>query len=663
MKLYKRFCKGTFAVGTLVDKDSTLPIDKINDYYESIYYYTEEQKKVADEMVENNKGQKRRRGVAGVTDVVTDRLLWDLDSATDLNKAKKDTITLCDRLVSEGFTEDSLRICFSGKKGFSVDLHTNDQFTPEQFKNITSKLAEGLETYDSVVANPSRVIRVPNTKHKDTGLFKTAYKLADIKELSIDDIKEYSNGTYDTGVANKWKSNVSVPEKIDEIKNMTIPKVKKENTSNLGPVSKLRVNYRENPFNFSPWKLAISQGIFPSGCRSNALMILASNLKSKGLSKMDCYYILKSSADKQSQIFDSPKFDKEEIWENIIDQVYSDSWTGGTYTLDNFPEQLKSFLESMNIPETNASLVDANAIVKIDDVYDSFEDFAVNIDKNTIKTGIKELDDLCQITTSMMVGVLGSPASGKTSCLLNVLNHMSLTGEESIFFSLDMGKQLVYQKLATRCTDYTKDDVYYFFKNENEEKKQEIREKIHENFANVNFCFKTGSSAEDIKQYIKEYEVKTGKKVRMIAVDYLEKVVGPYSDQTANSGYVAKMLNDIAKDLNITVFLLLQPQKMAGDPSKPLLSYRNVKGSSLLEQEARVIISLWREGFSPQSYEDDKYMTMAVLKNSMGEMGTIDLGWDGVKGRVYPLADWQKQELKEYRKTKELLSDIEKKDW
>ena len=77
--MYKRICKGLRDIGKLVPVDQKVFTNKNNDYYESIFYYTESQKSEAEQKVEKN-GSYRNKGVSGITDVLTNKLLWDLDS-------------------------------------------------------------------------------------------------------------------------------------------------------------------------------------------------------------------------------------------------------------------------------------------------------------------------------------------------------------------------------------------------------------------------------------------------------------------------------------------------------------------------------------------------------------------------------------------------------
>ena len=97
---------------------------------------------------------------------------------------------------------------------------------------------------------------------------------------------------------------------------------------------------------------------------------------------------------------------------------------------------------------------------------------------------------------------------------------------------------------------------------------------------------------------------------------------------------------------------ILQTQKASGDVAEPLRSMRKVKGSSVLEQACSIIISLWREGFNPKEFDDDRFITFCCVKNRMGRLFEVDCGWEGVCGEVSELSDTEEQELEEIRKQK-----------
>jgi replicative DNA helicase len=348
------------------------------------------------------------------------------------------------------------------------------------------------------------------------------------------------------------------------------------------------------------------------------------------------------------------RYPDEELWQNVVAIVFSPHWKGGTYSYENTP-LLQVVGQRLGLPKDKA---EDNVLVPVENMTSTFKRFATEIDKNTIKLGIDPIDARIRVTTSMAVGLLAGPGAGKTSLSLGILNHNSLANIPSLFFSLDMGAPLVYQRLIQKHLGYSDKKIFDIYQ-KNDTKSMELIEKtISTNYKNVKFCFRSGLNIEDIRNTITQYQDTTGEKIKLVVIDYLETISGPYSDATANSGYIAQAIKDIANDLEITVLVLLQPQKGAGDPSEELMSYRQIKGSSQIEQALSVIFTLWRPGFNPVSPEDDKYASIAVVKNRMGSLAKFDFMWNGMTGDLAELDEYEKQELKELidRRLKEKLA-------
>lgn len=247
--------------------------------------------------------------------------------------------------------------------------------------------------------------------------------------------------------------------------------------------------------------------------------------------------------------------------------------------------------------------------------------------------------------------------SGKTSISLGFLENISANNSKGMFFSFDMPASLITTRLMQRYTGLKANEVWESVKNSKKELLQVGYDNIRKNFKHVKFVFKNGYGVEDIENEIVKEEQATGEKIKLVVVDYLERINGPYSEPTANSSMIASKLMEIANNHHVCIVLLLQPQKSTGDSANELLSIRNVKGSSMIEQSCRVILSVWRPGFSPKDFRHDRYMSMAVVKNTMGSLGQFDFQWDGVRGQISQINDMEDffkvQEIARMRKEAE----------
>lgn len=620
-------------------KDTTKP------YFVSTFRYNEA----------HYKHFKANRTIAGITDVTTTKLWWDFDSKEDLERARRDAVALCAHLISSGVFADQLQISFSGSKGFGVEMDTDKEMTPEEVSNICLGMAKdlGIEV-DKSMYNAARVFRVPGTRHPDTGLYKFPLTVGQLSDLTIKDIKELAKDIDNTTVSREDWTQVALPEAIynKRLVKKESPKltVVTEDTPDL--------DFTQKTKGFTNCKYALLNGYFDQGNRSNAMMALGATCKALGYPKEITYNLLKGAARLQAQRNNSDPFPKDEIWNNVIAQIYSPHWKGAQYSCKTQP-WLKDICDSLG--HNKCRHESESSFYKSEEVFEIFKNYAKNIDNNTIKFGIKSLDNKLRVTTSQMMGILGAPASGKTSLALNILNNTSVQGLPSLFLSLDMAAPIMYQKLVHKVTGRASSDIYNRFKDDR--MAAEINALVADQFKNVTFSFKSGYTIDMIRQSIIEYQERTSQKLKMLLIDYAECLNGPYSDSTANSAYNANALKDLTNDLDLCTILLVQPQKTAGDASVPLLSMRNVKGSSMLEQAFSILLGIYREGFNPKTPEDDRFMTINCLKNRMGNLFSTDFSWDGLKGTISEISEEEQIELELLRKRKAEMAASDSDGW
>ena len=620
MTNYYRICTSLNDKGILVPEGSDLDKYKNGEAYISVYKYNDK----------HYEAFKKSGSIAGITDVKTDTIFFDLD-CKDIETARRDSIEIVNRLKSKGVPESSIGICLSGKKGFHVSIGTSKEYTPEQVKLFATNLAGDLDSFDTVVYNSNRILRLEGSIHPSTNLRKTRISFDELKNSSIDELTNVAKEVY----AFEKLKKVQLPEEL--FKTM---KKEKQVSNNVG------VDYLSNPLALSPWKLAISQGFFPEGVRHDALTILAATLQGKAFVKEQAYYALKAAADLQCANFGSSKFDKKEIW-RIVDTVFTPNWKGGTYAEDNFPGKLVKFFEENEVPRIKDAdvLSEKYTPIKLGDVGMKFENFVLNYEKNVVKTGIDRVDKDMPLTPGMNLGIIGAPGAGKTSLALKMLEHCSKNGIHCILASIDMHSTRLYEKVLYRVSGLSREELYQKFRDGEAE---EIKQKVNELFKTTYIYDKSGATIDDIRKYHKAIEKRDGVQIKMTMVDYFERVNSDISDDTASSKKVAGEWQDYINDFNVVGIMYVQPNKisLSGGPNSPILDYRAIKGSSFLYQSFRGIISLWRPFYTPETAQHDKYMQMALLKNDLGELAMYDFGWNGKQGEIFELDDSGKRMLK-----------------
>lgn len=624
---YVRVSEGLNDRGTLVpyDGESMLALvkDSNKDYYRSVFLYNQDH---------YNHFQKNH-SVAGITDVYTKSLVFDFDDVDNPDRAQSSAMELCARLTAAGVKEDEFVVAFSGNKGFSVELETDHHFTPEQAKAIAFGLAKDLPTFDTKMYNASRIFRMRNTRHNKTSLFKIPVTVKELSELTIDQIK--------TLAKEKTSNNADpyVVELPDSILNYGNTKPKDTLVSDTSELPSLDLSSK--PKNMPACKFAILHGFFKPGNRNHSLMALAAHYKAQGVPKEVTYRILKGSAELQAKRFNQDAYSKEEIWSNIIGTVYGPSWQGKTYACKDH-EFLQDVCPKRANGTTMCSAEKKDTLVTIETVSETFRNYAANIDKNTIKTGIKPIDDQIRLQTHSHVILAGCSGSGKTSLVLNILNNASRMGVKGVFGSMDMSSQLIYQKLAHKVTGFDDKKLYQIYKDNDEKKIKEIDRKISEEYKNIFFDFRSGVDIDELRQNLMAVKEKHGSDLKIAVFDFINRIRGPYSDETANLAYIAPRLADLANETETLIISLAQVGRAKGGPATPLQDSRVAKGSSAIEESATVLLGLWRPGYNTNS---DKFIRIAALKTRMGKEFSSGLYWNGLTGEIRALSHDEEIEL------------------
>lgn len=630
---YIRVTRGLADKGVLVSPTElhNIVTDTEKDYYASLYYYTPKHYELF----------KKSGSIRGITDVHTDTIVFDFDSKTDLDQTKLDALTAIDRLKKFGVKESDVELYFSGNKGFTINVRLNKKITPDEARKIAlDKIAGDLKTTDTSVYDASQIIRVPGTKHPKSGLYKVPLKIPQLRELSIEDIREYASSLDHVTEEFEWTVAEPKPEFFAVEKKLERPKMDVE------------LDLTKKPPQWKNCKWSLLQGNFDEGQRHNALMVIAATCRGLGYDKQTTYYMCKSALKKQSERTGQDEFPKEELWKNIIEQsVFTDNWEGGQYSCSK-DGWLKDYCNRLGNHKCQDKDEDEPPCVRLEDITAEFNDYAKNFEQNVIKTGIKQLDENVTLCTSTLAGLLGQPGAGKTSMAINYLRNTSAADIPSVFLSLDMGKPIVYAKLVQKITGHSFKAVLDLFKNDPREAAR-IAEVLKDEYRNVGFNFKSGVTVQDIRTIVQEHEQTLGKKVKLLVIDYLECLAGPYADQTANTGFLANQLKDLSNDLGVCTLLLLQTQKHSTpDISDPLLSLKGVKGSSLIEQSCSTILTLWRDGYNPKHVQDDKYISFAIVKNRFGSLWSGDFSWNGLRGDIRELSEEEQDNLAEFRERK-----------
>lgn len=125
---------------------------------------------------------KKTKSVADFTGSVSIDNIWvDFDKEDDIEGARKETIKFLNILSGEsGLAEDSFPTFFSGNKGFHVGISSKliglqDEYSdkiPYKVKKFIQLITKDIDCVDYSIYNKNRVIRLPYSINKKSGLYK-----------------------------------------------------------------------------------------------------------------------------------------------------------------------------------------------------------------------------------------------------------------------------------------------------------------------------------------------------------------------------------------------------------------------------------------------------------------------------------------------------------
>lgn len=170
-----------------------------------------------------------------------------------------------------------------------------------------------------------------------------------------------------------------------------------------------------------------------------------------------------------------------------------------------------------------------------------------------VSTGWKSVDD--KLFGGMNRGELnifaGGSGAGKSLFLANLGINWALAGLNVVYLTLELSEELVCMRMDAMTTGMPTRDV---FKNlDDVEMKVKMLGKKSGSYQ-VKYM-PSGKTANDIRAYLKEYEIKMGRKVDVLLVDYLDllmpqsKKISP-ADLFIKDKYVSEELRNLAVEKN-----------------------------------------------------------------------------------------------------------------
>jgi archaellum biogenesis ATPase FlaH len=262
-------------------------------------------------------------------------------------------------------------------------------------------------------------------------------------------------------------------------------------------------------------------------------------------------------------------------------------------------------------------------------------------DKNgQVSTGWKNMDD--KLFGGMNRGELnifaGGSGAGKSLFLANLGVNWALAGLNVVYLTLELSEELVSMRVDSMITGISTREI---FKNiEDVELKVRM---IGKKSGSLQVKYMpSGKTANDIRSYLKEYEIKTDRKVDVLLVDYLDllmpmsKKISP-ADLFIKDKYVSEELRNLAVEKNCVFVTAAQLNRGAVEEVE--FDHSHISGGLSKIQTADNVFGIFT---SRAMRERGRYQIQLMKTRSSSGVGMkIDLEYDIDTLRITDLEEEQ----------------------
>ncbi|PAD67951.1 DNA helicase [Bacillus sp. 7586-K] len=256
----------------------------------------------------------------------------------------------------------------------------------------------------------------------------------------------------------------------------------------------------------------------------------------------------------------------------------------------------------------------------------------------SITTGIHKLDE---ITGGFQDGevtiVAARPSMGKTDVMLHFAKMAGWAGYLPLVFSLEMPEKLITTRLIASTGGFNRTKMRNPKRMLTEEQKNKWSDVIHDlNETHIQIFDGAGQTIAEMRSKTRKMKNQFPHKKPIIFIDYLTLIQSGESyggNSHLQVTEISKSLKAMAKDFDCPVVCLAQLNRSVESRAnkRPLMS--DIRESGSVEQDADVILFLYREAYYDKDTED-RSLEIIVSKNRNGPIGSIKVNYNVYTGKI-----------------------------
>lgn len=254
-----------------------------------------------------------------------------------------------------------------------------------------------------------------------------------------------------------------------------------------------------------------------------------------------------------------------------------------------------------------------------------------------IPTGFIDLDNkLAGFQKSDLIVLAARPSMGKTALALNFAHKIATTSKMPVLiFSLEMSKEQLVDRLLSMESGV--DAFALRTGNLNDTDFEKIANALGTlSEAQIYIDDSPGITVSDLRTKSRREAHK--RDIGLIIVDYLQLMSG--SSRSGNDGNrvqeiseISRGLKIIARELNVPILALSQLSRSVENRSPQIPQLSDLRESGSIEQDADVVMFIYREEFYKPDTDRKKITDIYIKKHRNGPTGQVELYFDNDKQR------------------------------
>jgi replicative DNA helicase len=245
-----------------------------------------------------------------------------------------------------------------------------------------------------------------------------------------------------------------------------------------------------------------------------------------------------------------------------------------------------------------------------------------------VPTGFVDLDEMTSgLQPSDLIILAARPSMGKTSLVLNIAQHVGVHAGMTVgFFSLEMSKEQLFLRLLT---SEARIDAHRFRSGHLAEKDYGKLSHALGTLAEAKVYIDDSAAVGVLEMRAKARRLMAEHGLHLLIVDYIQLMQGRgrFENRQQELASISRSLKGLAKELNVPIIALSQLSRAPESRSDHRPQLSDLRESGALEQDADVVLFIYREDVYDANEENAGVAELIVGKQRNGPTGTLKLAF------------------------------------